>query len=124
MATVSMGGTLAEKLDAIAGAGFDGIELLDDDLRKSAMSPGECARRCADLGLTLDLYQPFRRAEGVPPGEFGAVLGRFRRELEVMRRLGAEAILVVSNTDPMPTPGATGRRPSWPPWVTWPPSTE
>jgi len=99
MATVSMGGTLAEKLAAIAGAGFDGIELLDDDLHKSAMSPAECARRCADLGLTIDLYQPFRRAEGVPPGEFGAVLERFRRELEVMRGLGAEAILVVSNTD-------------------------
>lgn len=99
MATVSLGGGLEEKIDAIAAAGFDGIELLDADLRESAMSPGECARRCADLGLTIDLYQPFRRAEGVSHDEFGAVQARFRRELEVMGEIGADSILVVSNTD-------------------------
>ncbi|RAY16743.1 sugar phosphate isomerase/epimerase [Actinomadura craniellae] len=99
MATVSLGGSLIEKIGAIGAAGFDGLELLDDDLRKSGMTPEECARRCADLGLTIDLYQPFRRAEGVPGDEFRKVLARFRRELEVMRRLGADSILVVSNTD-------------------------
>jgi sugar phosphate isomerase/epimerase len=100
MATVSIGGSLEEKISAIAAAGFDSIELLDDDLRNSGMSPEDCARRCADLGLTIELYQPFRRAEGVEPGEFREVLARFHRELDVMRRLGTEAILVVSNTDP------------------------
>lgn len=99
MATVSLGGGLEDKLDAIAAAGFDGIELLDEDLRKSSMSAGECARRCADLGLTIDLYQPFRRAEGVRESEFGAVLARFNSELEVMSAIGADSILVVSNTD-------------------------
>jgi sugar phosphate isomerase/epimerase len=99
MATVSIGGSLEEKISAIAAAGFDSIELLDDDLRSSGMSPEECARRCADLGLTIELYQPFRRAEGVEPGEFPDVLARFHRELDVMGRLGIEAILVVSNTD-------------------------
>ncbi|WP_235037992.1 sugar phosphate isomerase/epimerase [Microbacterium sp. 18062] len=100
MATVSIGGTLEEKIDAIARAGFDGIELLDDDLRRSGMSAEECASRCADRGLAIELYQPFRRAEGVPRREFGEVLSRLRREIEVMRRLGADSILVVSNTDP------------------------
>jgi sugar phosphate isomerase/epimerase len=99
MATVSLGGGLEEKIDAIAAAGFDGIELLDADLRGSSMSAGECARRCADLGLTIDLYQPFRRAEGVLPAEFGDVLQRFRAELDVMAALGVDSILVVSNTD-------------------------
>ncbi|QOC94760.1 sugar phosphate isomerase/epimerase family protein [Micromonospora craniellae] len=99
MATVSIGGGLEEKISAIAAAGFHSIELLDDDLRRSGMTPEECAHRCADLGLTIELYQPFRRAEGVPPGEFREVLSRFHGELDVMRRLSAESILVVSNTD-------------------------
>ncbi|GAA1829174.1 hypothetical protein GCM10009836_03740 [Pseudonocardia ailaonensis] len=99
MATVSLGGSLDQKLDAIAAAGFDGIELLDDDLDRSGISPAECAKRCADLGLTIDLYQPFRRAEGVAADEFGAVLSRFRHHLGVMEALGAGSILVVSNTD-------------------------
>lgn len=99
LATVSLGGSLDQKLDAIAAAGFDGVELLDDDLRSSGMTPAACARRCADLGLTIELYQPFRRAEGVSPEEFGAVLTRFRHHLGVMDALGARSILVVSNTD-------------------------
>ncbi|MEV1292134.1 TIM barrel protein [Pseudonocardia sp. NPDC049635] len=99
MATVSLGGTLVEKLDAIAAAGFDGIELLDSDLRDAPVSAAQVAARCADLGLTIDLYQPFRRAEGVSDAEFPDVLERFRRELDVMAELGATSILVVSNTD-------------------------
>lgn len=99
MATVSLGGGLEEKIEAIAAAGFDGIELLDDDLKNSPMSTGECAQRCADLGLSIDLYQPFRRAEGVSSDEFRDVLSRFHRELAVMDEVGADSILVVSNTD-------------------------
>lgn len=99
MATVSLGGTLVEKIEAIAAAGFDGIELLDADLRGAGMSSTECAHRCADLGLAIDLYQPFRRAEGVSDTEFRAVVERFRVALHTVAELGADAILVVSNTD-------------------------
>lgn len=99
MATVSLGGTLEDKIDGIAAAGFDGLEILDADLARSPLTAREVAGRCADLGLTIDLYQPFRRAEGVTTREFPAVLDRFHRELEVMDELGADAILVVSNTD-------------------------
>lgn len=99
IATVSLGGSLTDKLDAVAAAGFDAVELLDADLRDSPLSPGEVAARCADLGVALDLYQPFRRAEGVGAAEFTDVLARFRGELDVMAELGADSILVVSNTD-------------------------
>lgn len=97
MATVSLGGRLEDKLEAVSAAGFDGIELFDEDLRTSSMTPEEVAGRCRDLGLSIDLYQPFRQAEGVTAAEFADVLTRFRRELEVMSRVGADAILVVSN---------------------------
>lgn len=99
MATVSLGGTLEEKIDGIATAGFDGLELLCTDVHASALSPRDIADRCATLGLKIDLYQPFRRAEGVTPTEFPDVLTRFHRELDVMEALGATSILVVSNTD-------------------------
>lgn len=99
MATVSLGGTLEDKLVGIAAAGFDGIELLDDDLARSSLSAEDVRSRCADLGLAIDLYQPFRGAEGVAPERFPAVVERFRGELEIMRRLGTPSILVVSNTD-------------------------
>lgn len=99
MATVSLGGTLEDKIDGIAAAGFDGVEILDADLLASSSSAVDIARRCGDAGLSIDLYQPFRRAEGLSSKEFSEVVQRFHRELDVMADLGADAILVVSNTD-------------------------
>ena len=43
---------------AIAAAGFDGVEIFDNDLVACPSSPAEVARRCADLGLTVDLGPP------------------------------------------------------------------
>jgi 4-hydroxyphenylpyruvate dioxygenase len=97
IATVSLSGLLADKLEAIAAAGFDGIELFDNDLVASPLSPREVAARCADLGLTIDLFQPVRDVEGVPPERFDAVLHRFRTKLAVMRELGAPVVLTCSN---------------------------
>ena len=42
IATVSLSGLLADKLTAVAAAGFDGIELFDNDLVASPLSPREC----------------------------------------------------------------------------------
>jgi 4-hydroxyphenylpyruvate dioxygenase len=97
IATVSLSGVLADKLTAIAGAGFDGLELFDNDLIASPLSPREVASRCADLGLTIDLFQPVRDVEGVPPERFEAVLHRFRVKLAVMAELGASTVLCCSN---------------------------
>ena len=91
IATVSLSGLLGEKIDAIAAAGFDGLELFDNDLVACPMSPREVARRCADLGLAIDLFQPVRDVESVPPEHFDQVLHRFRTKLAVMAELGATA---------------------------------
>ena len=106
IATVSLSGLLSEKLDAIAAAGFDGLELFDNDLIASPLSPPEIARRCADLGLSLDLFQPVRDAEGVPPDRFDQVVHRFCTKLGVMAELGATRVLVCSNVsdDACPDP--------------------
>ncbi len=97
IATVSLSGLLADKLAAVAAAGFDGIELFDNDLVASPLGPREVARRCADLGLAIDLFQPVRDLEGVPPERFDAVLHRVRTKLEVMADLGVTRFLACSN---------------------------
>jgi 4-hydroxyphenylpyruvate dioxygenase len=97
IATVSLSGLLADKLPAIAAAGFDGLELFDNDLVASPLTPREVAARCADLGLGIDLFQPVRDVEGVPPDRFDAVVHRFRAKLAVMADLGATTVLCCSN---------------------------
>lgn len=99
MGTVTLGGTVVEKIDAIANAGFRGIELFDEDLRSSGLPAAEIARRCTEAGLTIESYQPFRRAEGVSDAEFADVVTRFRADLAIMGELGTDSILIVSNTD-------------------------
>ena len=100
IATVSLSGLLADKLTAVAAAGFDGIELFDNDLVSSPLSPREVASRCADLGLAIDLVQPVRDLQGVAPERFDAVLHRVRTKLEVMEALGTSTFLACSNVDP------------------------
>ncbi|SDB81043.1 4-hydroxyphenylpyruvate dioxygenase [Raineyella antarctica] len=100
IATVSVGGTLDRKLEAISAARFDGIELFDADLVSSPLSPAEMVARCADLGLAIDLFQPIRDVEGTPPDQFDAVLHRVRAKFEVMGLLGVDRALVCSSVRP------------------------
>lgn len=67
VATVSVSGTLPEKLRAIAAAGFDGVEIFDNDLVYYPGSPVEIRQLCDALGLEILLFQPFRDFEGGPP---------------------------------------------------------
>ena len=78
IATVSVSGTLEDKLQAISAAKFDGIELFDNDLVASHLRPGDVAKRCADLGLSIDLFQPVRDVEGLTGDAFIAAERRFR----------------------------------------------
>jgi 3-dehydroshikimate dehydratase len=97
IATVSLSGLLADKLEAIAAAGFDGVEIFDNDLIACPLSPREVGRRCADLGLAVDLFQPVRDVEGVPQERFAAVEHRFGAKLAVAAALGAPTVLVCSS---------------------------
>src|SRR5690606_39895247 len=65
IATVCLSGSLTEKLHACAAAGFDGVEIMDADLVAAYESPEEIRALCERLGLTIDLFQPFRDFEGV-----------------------------------------------------------
>lgn len=97
IATVALGGTLGEKLAAASAAGFDGVELFEPDLIAAPLAPEEVRRRLADLGLVLELYQPLRDLEAVPPALFQRRLRLIRAKFDLMRRLGAPMALLCSN---------------------------
>lgn len=100
IATVSVSGSLTEKLTAIADAGFDGVEIFENDLLTCPLSPEEIRLRAADLGLGIDLYQPLRDFEAVPADVLRRNLRRAEHKFRVMERLGATMLLVCSSVSP------------------------
>src|SRR3954465_8001949 len=102
IATVCLSGTLEDRLDAAAAAGFDAVEIFENDLLSSVSSPEQIRARVAGLGLTIALYQPFRDAEGAPPDRFAAVLRRLRAKLDVLAALGGPGLPGCSSGAPDP----------------------
>lgn len=97
IATVCLSGTLSEKLRACSAAGFDGVEIFENDLVVSPDSPAQIARYAADLGLAIDLYQPFRDFEGVTAERLAQNLKRAAAKFRLMNSLGSDMMLVCSN---------------------------
>jgi 4-hydroxyphenylpyruvate dioxygenase len=99
IATVSLSGTLPDKLEAAASAGFDGVEIMEGDLLAFDGKP-EAVRRMADsLGLAITAYQPFRDFEAMPEPQRARNLARAERKFDLMQALGAGLLLVCSNTN-------------------------
>ncbi|WP_395316360.1 bifunctional sugar phosphate isomerase/epimerase/4-hydroxyphenylpyruvate dioxygenase family protein [Variovorax sp. UC74_104] len=101
IATVSLSGTLRQKLEAVADAGFDGIELFEADFINFKGTAAELGRIAGDLGLSIDLYQPFRDFEGMPEAQFRRSLERAERKFDLMQAMGAPTMLCCSNTSPL-----------------------
>lgn len=97
IATVSLSGSLVEKLHACAAAGFDGVEIFEPDLIASVHSPEEIRHLAHRLGLRLDLYQPLRDLEGVDETTFADNLRRADATFATAERLGIDTVLVCSN---------------------------
>lgn len=97
IATVSLSGTLPEKLEAIAAAGFDGVEIFENDLLYFDGSPRDIRKMCADLGIAITLFQPFRDFEGCRRDRLAKNLDRAERKFDLMQELGTDLVLVCSN---------------------------
>ena len=101
IATVSLSGTLPEKLEAAAAAGFDGIEMFEADLLSFDGSPADVRAICEELGLAIEIYQPFRDFEAMPEVQRARNMDRAERKFDVMQALGTDLLLVCSNTSPL-----------------------
>lgn len=100
IATVSISGTLPEKLNAIADAGYQGVEIFENDLLYYNGTPADIRRMAADLGLQITLFQPFRDFEGASRLQFAANLERAKRKFELMHQLGCDTLLLCSSVAP------------------------
>lgn len=97
IATVCLSGTLPDKLEAAAAAGFDGVEVFENDLLTFDGTPEEAGWLARDLGLAVSLYQPFRDFEAMPEPQRARNLDRAERKFDTMQALGADRVLVCSN---------------------------
>ena len=97
IATVSLSGNLREKLEAIAAARFDAVEIFENDLLFFDGSAKGARYLASSLGLEISLFQPFRDFEGVPDDLFKRNLDRIERKFDLMQELGATLLLVCSN---------------------------
>jgi 4-hydroxyphenylpyruvate dioxygenase len=100
IATVCVSGTLQEKLEAIAAAGFRAVEIFENDLIAFPGSPAEIRRICADLGLSIVTCQPFRDFEGMPDARRARTFDRAERKFDLLQELGTDLLFVCSNASP------------------------
>ena len=98
IATVCLSGTLSEKLEAIAHAGFDSVEIFENDLIQFDGTPSDVRQLTEKLGLRISLYQPFRDLEGLLNATMRKrTFERLERKLLLMKELGTDLLLLCSN---------------------------
>ena len=100
IATVSLSGGLGEKLEAIAAAQFDAVEIFENDLVTFNGTPADVREACKELGLEIVTLQPFRDFEGMPDNQRARVFARAERKFEVMKELGCDLLMICSNVSP------------------------
>jgi 4-hydroxyphenylpyruvate dioxygenase len=100
IATVSLSGTLDEKLRAIAAAGFEEVEIFEADLLSFNGSPRDVSDLCAELNLGICAFQPFRDFEGMPEPQRSRNFARAERKFALMHELRTDLMLICSNISP------------------------
>ena len=100
IATVSIGGALDEKLRAIAAAGFQAVEIFENDFTCFDGSARDVANMCRDLGLKICALQPFRDFEGMPGAMRAQAFRRIEKKFDLMQELGTDLLLVCSSVSP------------------------
>lgn len=100
IATVCLSGTLRQKIEAIAKAGFQGIEIFENDLITHDGSVAEIRRMIEDHGLEIVTYQPFRDFEGLPEPYRRKAFDRAERKFDLMEQLGTDLLMACSSVSP------------------------
>ncbi len=100
IASISVNGALRTKLRAIADAGFEHVEVFENDLLSSPEPAAVIGAMMRDLGLACVAFQPFRDFEGMPAALRSRVFDRAERKFDVLAELGTDLMLVSSNVSP------------------------
>jgi 4-hydroxyphenylpyruvate dioxygenase len=100
IATISLSGDLEQKLTAIAAAGFAAVEIFENDLLTSERDASAIRQLCAELGLRIVCYQPFRDFEGLPEPERSQAFRRAEGKFDIMEAIGTDLMLVCSSVHP------------------------
>jgi 4-hydroxyphenylpyruvate dioxygenase len=100
IATVCLSGGLSEKMEAIAAAGFRGVEIFESDLLSYNGTPADVAKEMTELGLRTITFQPFRDFEGMPEPQRQRTFDRAERKFDLMQELGCDSLLVCSKVSP------------------------
>lgn len=100
IATVSISGSLEDKLLAIARAGYDGVEIFEDDLTRFHGTARDVKAMTDDLGLEILALQPFRDFEAMPEPFRSQNFYRAQKKFELMHELGTKRLLICSNVSP------------------------
>src|SRR3954454_10929902 len=102
LATLCMSGTLRDKLEAAAAARFDAVELCEPDFLGFRGTALEVRHIADDLGIGIDLYQPFHDIGGGGEPAFQRSLDRAERKFDLMAELGAPMLSITSTTFSLP----------------------
>ena len=105
IATVSISGTLPEKLEAIAQAGYQAVELFENDLLSFSGTVREAGALASSLGLTIVTLQPFRDFEGLEGLQRQRVMDYAERKFDLMEELNTSLLMVCSSIHPDSQPG-------------------
>ena len=100
IATVCLSGTLREKVESIAQAGFKHVEIFENDLLAFDGSVREAAAMIRDHGLKVVTLQPFRDFEGLQGRDRQLVFERAKLKFEQMAELDTDLLMVCSSDHP------------------------
>ncbi len=100
IASVCLSGDLRQKIEAVAEAGYDGIEIFENDFMLFGETPATVRRMVEDAELEIVAFQPFRDFECMPKAKMQKNFDRAERKFDLMEELGTKAMLICSNVSP------------------------
>src|SRR5690349_15101107 len=100
ISTLSIAGEFADKLTAASAAGFNGIEINEQDFLAHGGTPAEIGRIVRDHGLAIVLLDPVVDFEGLPQLLRRKAFDRMERRFDDMVELGTDLMLIASTAHP------------------------
>jgi sugar phosphate isomerase/epimerase len=98
MDTISLAGTLSQKLAAVREAGFSQIMLMARDLVGHAEGVDDAVRVVKESGLRVTGFQVLRDFEGLPGNLHAYKIDVAKSMLEMCAAVGAKVLLICSST--------------------------